>query len=187
VLLAGCQERETDPGNHARVTVWRQATEGEIAMRALLWWFLYTRLGQWVSRRVTGGWCFVSKGDERFVVTDSTRALPYAGDPSAAPDKGISNQRNAWKTWILFRVPHAQAPRFVAVDIYDGKRMACLGKGSIGGVIAIRVGHEDAVIRLVARASLADENAIRPILLARWREGEEWPLGSIGKEEVLFL
>ena len=152
-------------------------------------WFLYTWLGQWLSQLFSGGWCFIRKGDPRFVVTCDENALRYDGDPLAAPDKGIGNQRNAWKDWVVFRTSlYAHYFRFVVIDIHNGQRMACIKK-SKRGVFAIRAGHEAATIRIGTRAGnyASGDNELRPQLLGRWREGKQtWQL-AVSKENVLFI
>lgn len=153
-------------------------------------WFLYTRLGQWLSRLLSGGWCFIRKDDPRFIVTPDGDALHYDGDPSAAPDRGIGNQRNAWKDWVIFAMPHASMFLFVVIDIYDGRRMACF-KESPNGIFAIRAGHEPGMIRIGAWRSYYESPiggaAFRPDFLARWREGEDpWPIG-IAQDCISFI
>lgn len=171
--------------------------------------FLYTRLGQWVSRKVTGGWCFIRKDDPRFIVTVLAHSLKYSGDPNAAPDQGISEQRQEWKTWIIFRVPpifSGHSDGHVVIDIHNGQRMVYLGLA--GRVMAIRVGHEPGLIRLgldcedylwrnAQPGSMADQFMtvaplhpdLRPVFLARWNESEEWPTEAVGrpKDQVTFI
>jgi len=152
-------------------------------------WFLYTRIGQWISRLFSGGWCFIRKDDPRFVVTSDYQVLRYEGDSSVAPDRGIGNQRSAWKDWIVFAMPHASMFLFVVIDIYNGQRMACFKEGE-SGIFAIRAGHEAGTIRIGAwRAHYGfpiGNAALQPEFLARWREGEPWPIG-IEQENVRFI
>jgi hypothetical protein len=147
-------------------------------MNKLLTWLLYTRLGQRLGRLVSGGWCLIRKNDARFVVSNDDNCLHYEGDSSAAPDRGIGNQRNAWKDWILFQVSTpAFYPRFIVIDTYKGERMACF-TASNGGIFAIRAGHEAGIIRIGTQVGnyASGDNELRPKFLARWRETNPWPL-----------
>jgi hypothetical protein len=157
-------------------------------MNKLLCWFLYTRLGQWLGRLLSGGWCFVRKNDPRFTVTYDENALRYEGDPSAAPDKGPGNQRNAWKDWVIFYIPpRSYYYRFIVIDIYNGQRMACFKKHP-NGIFAIRAGHEAGTIRIGTREGnyASGDNELKPVLLTRWRENNPWTL-AVAKDQVLFI
>ncbi len=151
-------------------------------------WFLYSRFGQWLSI-LFSGWCLIRKDDPRFSVTSDDQALHYEGDPLAAPDKGIGNQRNAWKDWVVFRISqHAYYFRFVVIDIYDGQRMACFKTGE-SRTFAIRAGHEAGTIRIGTRmGNYASGDKERcPEFLARWRDDQPWPLDIIPRQDVLFI
>lgn len=151
-------------------------------------WILYTRLGQWLSVLFTG-WCFIRKDDKRFVVTQDNYGFPYDGDPSAAPDRGIGNQRNAWKQWIIFQMPSGDFSRFVVIDIYDGRRLACF-KESKKALFAIRVGHEPGTVRIGARVGkyVSTDRELWPTFISCWREGQSWPLGEVVlKKDVAFI
>jgi hypothetical protein len=156
--------------------------EGDVMNR-----FLYTRFGQWLSI-LFSGWCLIRKDDPRFVVTHDDYVLRYDGDPSAVPDKGISNQRNAWKDWVTFRIsPDAYYSRFVVIDTYAGQRMACFKK-SKSRAFAIRAGYEAGTIRIGTRAGnyASGDNELRPQFLVRWRDDQPWSL-NIPKQDVLFI
>ena len=158
-------------------------------MNKLLSWFLYTRIGQWIGSVVSGGWCYIAKDDERFVVSVDANCLPYQGEPSYAPSKiGPSTQRKSWHTFVIFKIQEATVPRFVAIDTVFGQRLACIGKKVQKGVFAIKVGHEPATILLGvdARYHLVHQPLLRPEFLVRWKESDPWPL-DVAKEQVLFI
>lgn len=155
--------------------------------RCQVGWFVYTWLGQWLSRLLNKGWCFIRKDDPRFIV--SVLRLDYDGDSSAAPDDGSSSQVRKWKDWVLFKVPtYVYRNGFVVIDIYDGRRLACFYKSKKSLVFAIRAGHEPGVIRLGIPASCdGGDHFGGPEFLARWREGEPWPLENTPQERVTFI
>lgn len=162
--------------------------ETQIWKELVMTWFLYTWFGKWLSRLFSGGWCFIRKDDSRFVVTCDDNVLRYEGDPSAAPDRGVGNQRKAWKDWVIFQMTQrTYYPRFVVIDIYSGLRMVC-SKACESRTFAIRAGHEAGTIRIGTWTGnyASGDNELQPHFLARWRDNQPWPL-SISKKDVLFI
>ena len=158
------------------------------SLKNLFWWFLYTRIGQWLSIITTGGWCFVSKDDSRFFFASDEDALSYDGDEEALPDRGISEQRKQWKTWIVFLMPTSIPHLHVFIDVHDGKRMGCFKK-NFRACIAIRAGHESGTIRIgrskkTGKAIRNEELKIQ--LLGRWKENAEWLIPQ-KKDDVTFI
>lgn len=173
-------------------------------MSRLFWCFLYTAVGRWVSCLITGGWCFIKKDDPRWVVSTDEHSILFKGDTDAAPDKGISTQRSAWKTWIFFHVLWAEEKnygrRYVVIDTYDDKRMICVWKTFNNQVVGIRAGYEDGVVRLAIRQPEGhpppDEitylSMLVPKYLGRWEDdGGIWSIAlifeGVKKEDVTFL
>lgn len=156
-------------------------------LSVLFWWFLYTRFGQWLSTKVSGGWCYLDRFDSRFTVALLESRKLYAGSPSASPDRGISNQRNAWKTWIFAKAEDDSYPTkkaisadwYLAIDTHNDRRMACLGQKIRGDeVVRFRVGHEDGI----AHAIITGKGLSKLVLLARWTDD-----GSEPPEEIKCL
>lgn len=113
-------------------------------LQSLIWWFLYTSVGQWLSCCFTGGWCYIDKNDKRYAATPEDYMISYDGDETALPDKGISRQRDSWSTWICVQLHLAYMQGgYLAIDTYDGRRMACLGWYiRPNEAVLFRVGHE---------------------------------------------
>lgn len=151
--------------------------------KKIFWWFLYTALGQWVSSKFSGGWCFIKSTDCRFKVTPDAESIWYRGDQSAAPDRGISLQRNKWRVWIIFKLTSSN-PQWVVIDVHDGKRM--LMTKPLKGIVAIRAGHEDAIIRVAV--ATPQWHPLAPMFLCRWEENEPWPFpNKQKKQQVKFI
>ncbi|MDO9509941.1 MAG: hypothetical protein Q7J14_01480 [Candidatus Magasanikbacteria bacterium] len=161
--------------------------------------FLCTRIVQFLSKQITGGWCFVSKNDPRFII--SKGQLFYEGDPLAIPDRGISNQREEWKKWLIFRLPSFPLVSLVFIDIYNGRRIGYFSISNSDKIMAIRVGYERGIIVFgLGKKALAEFLTIGLIpalqafqdsegnseILGFWEEEKEWTL-PVRKEEVKFI
>ena len=159
-------------------------------MSRLMMWFLYTQLGQWLSAKFSGGWCYLNPADPRFVVSNISHTLWYEGVPEYEPSQlGPSTQRNKWHTWVIFGVPEDwDVKRFVVIDTFANQRLACFGRKATTGFFGIKVGHEGAAIRLGARSGSVPPHSelLHPRFLARWREGDPWPLNA-PKDMVRFI
>lgn len=139
-------------------------------MKKYLKWFLSTRVGQLISCLITSGWCYLRKDDSYWrLVTSENERLKYAGDPNACPDRGISTQRNEWRTWICVRFPkNSPHGGYLAIDTHTGERIACLGKFiQPGEYVCFRVGHE-AGATLFIHELLHSVEPAKPEFIHQW-------------------
>jgi len=153
--------------------------------KKIFWWFLYTNFGQWISTKFSGGWCFLKPGDPRFKFTPEHNSIRYLGDQQAALDRGLSFQRNQWTVWIIFKLASTCILQWVVIDTHNGKRL--LMTKPLNGVVAIRAGHENAIIRVAVSTRQRVPPAL-PIFLGRWEENKPWtfPDGQ-EKDQVIFI
>ncbi len=145
--------------------------------------FLYSRIGQLISRFISGGWFFLDPKDPEIQISESKNGLAYGGDQRVSLDKGIlSLQRKKWKRWIVLAVPPT-AP-FLVIVCSNGTYLAC--KIPVNQKrVAIRVGPDSAVVKLAKTRIDNEDFLLHPVLEFVWEESYPWPGGY--SDNVKFL
>lgn len=147
-------------------------------MRRLFMWFLYTRLGQWLSLRITGGWCYIRQNDPRWLGAGiRSYVYKYPGDSQAAPDKGISEQRKTWTTWECLQMPPDSYGGYLAIHTHKGHLIACLGQYlEPGSFVAFRVGYETGFATFITSTRKSFQpDKMKPTVIGRWENDKPEP------------
>ena len=175
-----------------------------VMFKKVVYAFLLTKLGQWLSRKVSGGWCFVKFDEDQDRVVKIKKDLfaeehsfivkgPifYEGDPSALPDQGISNQRNNWKKWLVFELPTVPLIPRLYIDTYNARKLCFCDIKKEDKFMAIRIGHEPGTVAfgfdkqkwnelLVEKFKHAEKDPMvdhktRGGYIGIWEKGQKWP------------